>query len=175
MKRLCYKCFSELPENANYCPNCGEPMRAENSQKRTKKLRENKYKVKETGNVSDQAVRVGMEERYETADSKLQIIPPHRTEQKRQDLNEAISRFAEIQRNEVQKEEKKRRFRVCVDPDTVIGKEIMYQTALLKELLHKIRTLQNSAGVVINTQEVARAVRGVCNEEKEKEGEPDEL
>lgn len=27
MKRLCYKCFSELPENANYCPNCGEPIR----------------------------------------------------------------------------------------------------------------------------------------------------
>lgn len=27
MKRLCYKCFSELPENANYCPNCGEAMR----------------------------------------------------------------------------------------------------------------------------------------------------
>lgn len=27
MKRLCYKCFSELPENANYCPICGEPMR----------------------------------------------------------------------------------------------------------------------------------------------------
>lgn len=175
MKRLCYKCFSELPENANYCPNCGKPMRAENSRKRTTKLRENKYKVKETGNVSDQAVRVGTEERYETADSMLQIIQPHRTEQKRQDLNEAISRFAEIQRNEVQKEAKKRRFRVCVDPDTVIGKEIMYQTALLKELLHKIRELQNSAGVMINTQEFARAVRGVCNEEKVKEGEPDEL
>ena len=27
MKRLCYKCFSELPENANYCPICGEPMK----------------------------------------------------------------------------------------------------------------------------------------------------
>lgn len=141
MKKLCYKCFSELPENANYCPNCGESMRVENSRKRTTKLGEKKYKVKETGNVADRAVRTGTEERYETADSKLQIIPPHRTEQKRQDLNEAISRFEEIQRNEVQKEAKKRRFRVCVDPDTVIGKEIMYQTALLKELLHKIREL----------------------------------
>lgn len=175
MKRLCYKCFSELPENANYCPICGESMRVENSRKRTTKLRENKYKVKETGNVADRAVRTGMEERYETADSKLQIIPPHQTEQKRQDLNEAISRFEEIQRNEVQKEAKKRRFRVCVDPDTVIGKEIMYQTALLKELLHKIRELLNSTGVMINTQEFEKAVRGVCNEEKEKEGEPDEL
>lgn len=175
MKRLCYKCFSELPENANYCPICGEPMRIENSRKRTTKLRENKYKVKETGNVSDQAVQVGMAERYEEADSMPQIIPTHRTEQKRQDLNEAISRFEEIQRNEVQKEAKKRRFRVCVDPDTVIGKEIMYQTALLKELLHKIRELLNSTGVMINTQEFEKAVRGVCNEEKEKEGEPDEL
>ena len=24
MKRLCYKCFSKLPENANYCPICGD-------------------------------------------------------------------------------------------------------------------------------------------------------
>lgn len=34
MKRLCYKCFSELPENANYCPNCGEAMREQETKTR---------------------------------------------------------------------------------------------------------------------------------------------
>lgn len=27
MKRLCPVCFTELPENANYCPVCGKCMR----------------------------------------------------------------------------------------------------------------------------------------------------
>jgi predicted amidophosphoribosyltransferase len=27
MKRLCPACFTELPENANYCPVCGKCMR----------------------------------------------------------------------------------------------------------------------------------------------------
>lgn len=34
MKRLCYKCFSELPENANYCPICGEPMKEQETKTR---------------------------------------------------------------------------------------------------------------------------------------------
>lgn len=34
MKRLCYKCFSKLPENANYCPNCGEAMREQETKTR---------------------------------------------------------------------------------------------------------------------------------------------
>ena len=28
---------------------------------------------------------------------------------------------------------------MCIDPDSVIGKEIMYQTALLHGILHEIR------------------------------------
>lgn len=28
---------------------------------------------------------------------------------------------------------------VCIDPDSIIGKEIMYQTALLHEILYEIR------------------------------------
>ena len=51
----------------------------------------------------------------------------------------------------------------------------MYQTTILKEILDKLYVLQSTGSAIINTQEFARAVRGVCNEEKEKEGEPDEL
>ena len=39
-----------------------------------------------------------------------------------------ISKFAEMQRKSV-----------CMDPDSVIGKERMYQTALLHEILDEIR------------------------------------
>lgn len=46
---------------------------------------------------------------------------------------------------------------------------------LINEACEEINVLQNTGSAMINTQEFARAVRGVCNEEKEKEGEPDEL
>lgn len=45
----------------------------------------------------------------------------------------------------------------------------------INEACEEINVLQNTGSAMINTQEFARAVRGVCNEEKEKEGEPDEL
>ncbi|MFR9224988.1 MAG: hypothetical protein ACLVKB_02710 [Agathobacter rectalis] len=51
-----------------------------------------------------------------------------------------ISKFAEMQRDEIKREKaKKKRKAVCIDPDSVIGKEIMYQTALLHEILDEIR------------------------------------
>lgn len=50
-----------------------------------------------------------------------------------------ISRFVKIQRNEIRKEKQKKKNQVCIDPDSVIGKEIMYQTALLHEILEEIR------------------------------------
>ena len=51
-----------------------------------------------------------------------------------------ISKFAEMQRNEIKREKaKKKRKSVCMDPDSVIEKEIMYQTALLHEILDEIR------------------------------------
>lgn len=51
-----------------------------------------------------------------------------------------ISNFAEMQRDEIKREKaKKKRKSVCIDPDSVIGKEIMYQTALLHEILDEIR------------------------------------
>ena len=51
-----------------------------------------------------------------------------------------ISKFAEMQRDEIKREKaKEKRKRVCIDPDSVIGKKIMYQTALLHEILDEIR------------------------------------
>ena len=45
-----------------------------------------------------------------------------------------------MQRDEIKREKaKKKRKSVCIDPDSVIGKEIMYQTALLHEILDEIR------------------------------------
>ena len=38
-----------------------------------------------------------------------------------------------------EKKQKKKRKSVYIDPDSVIGKEIMYQTALLHEILDEIR------------------------------------
>lgn len=55
-----------------------------------------------------------------------------------------ISKFAEMQRDEIKREKaKKKRKAVCIDPDSVIGKEIMYQTALLHEILDEIRGEKN--------------------------------
>ena len=51
-----------------------------------------------------------------------------------------ISKFAEMQRDEIKREKAKRKeSRYVIDPDSVIGKEIMYQTALLHEILDEIR------------------------------------
>lgn len=54
-------------------------------------------------------------------------------------IYEEISLFAKRQRDEIDKEKKKRRKQVYIDPDSIIGKEIMYQTALLHEILHRRR------------------------------------
>ena len=54
-------------------------------------------------------------------------------------IYEEIVKFEEKQRAEVRKEKKKRKIQVCIDPDSVIGKEIMYQTALLHEILNEVR------------------------------------
>ena len=49
-------------------------------------------------------------------------------------IYEEISLFAKRQRDEIDKEKKKRRKQVYIDPDSIIGKEIMYQTALQNEI-----------------------------------------
>ena len=58
---------------------------------------------------------------------------------RKQNNYEMLSRFAKIQRNEFLKEHKKRRRHVCLDPDSLMAREIIYQTALLHEILDKVR------------------------------------
>ena len=60
-------------------------------------------------------------------------------------IYEEIVKFEEKQRAEVRKEKKKRKIQVCIDPDSVIGKEIMYQTALLHEILNEVRGGKSSS------------------------------
>ena len=57
----------------------------------------------------------------------------------KQNVYREISQFAKMQREEIEKEKKKRKIQVCIDPDSIIGKEIMYQTALLHEILNEVR------------------------------------
>lgn len=69
-------------------------------------------------------------------------------EKRKTNIYEEISAFAERQRNEIKKEKKTRKKQVCIDPDTIIGKEIMYQTALLQEILHEVRNTAQKEKVV---------------------------
>ena len=53
-----------------------------------------------------------------------------------------INKFRSLQKCKEMNQErksKKEKKSVCIDPDSVIGKEIMYQTALLHEILDEIR------------------------------------
>lgn len=47
----------------------------------------------------------------------------------------AISNYAKSEVEEANKEKKSKRKQVSIDPESVIGKEIMYQTTLLQEIL----------------------------------------
>lgn len=69
-------------------------------------------------------------------------------EMKKPNIYEEISAFAKRQRDEIKKEKKIRKKQVCIDPDTIIGKEIMYQTALLQEILHEVRNTAQKEKVV---------------------------
>lgn len=53
-----------------------------------------------------------------------------------------LSRFAKIQRNEFLKESKQRKQRkhqVSLDPDSLMAREIVYQTALIHQILNEVR------------------------------------
>lgn len=204
MKRLCYKCFSELPENANYCPICGEPMKEQetktreiriDSSVRTKAIplgvadkaihaedRANNYETEWNTKVENPKIR---EETLRSFSMfPLALVGPYSTIQieRGKDLWEGRSKIYEkitshelFMRTVLKEEIKGRDKKVYIDPGCGIAEEIMYQTTILKEILDKLYVLQSTGSAIINTQEFARAVRGVCNEEKEKEGEPDEL
>ncbi len=65
--------------------------------------------------------------------------PPKPKKGVKRNFYEEISKFAKRERDEIAKEKKKHRIQVCVNPDSLIGKEIMYQTALLHEILHELK------------------------------------
>lgn len=56
---------------------------------------------------------------------------------------EEIARFEWMKLEEAKKEKKRlkkeKKKHVCIDPDSVIGKEITYQTVLLHEILEHLR------------------------------------
>lgn len=52
---------------------------------------------------------------------------------------EMLSRFAKIQRNEFLKESKQRKHQVSLDPDSLMAREIVYQTALIHQILNEVR------------------------------------
>ena len=204
MKRLCYKCFSELPENANYCPNCGEAMREQETKTREIRIGSNVRTKTIPLEVVDKAICAedgtnnydtewntkveNPKTREETLRSlnmyPLALVGPFSTIQKEKGKNlwegrskiyEEITSHEIFMRTVIKEEAKERFLKACIDPGSRSAEEIMYQTTILKEILDKLYVLQNTGSAMINTQEFARAVRGVCNEEKEKEGEPDEL
>lgn len=58
---------------------------------------------------------------------------------KRKGYSDVIARFRQIELNEEVAEKRSKKKQVCIDPDSIIGKEIKYQTALLHQILDEIR------------------------------------
>ncbi len=76
-----------------------------------------------------------------------------------------ISNFENNKRNEAKKEQKKFKRNVRIDPDSLIAKEIMYQTALIHEILYEVRTLKEKMKEDSNLtehQEEGRESDGRC-------------
>lgn len=55
------------------------------------------------------------------------------------DIEREISEFKKNELKEVEESRKKEKKQVYIAPDSLIGKEIKYQTALLHEILHELR------------------------------------
>ena len=68
-------------------------------------------------------------------------VPKPKKEDKCSECNiyQMISRFKKLELEAEKAEKKKRKLFVCIHTDSVIGKEIQYQTALLHEILDEIR------------------------------------
>lgn len=59
---------------------------------------------------------------------------------------EMLSRFAKNQRNEFLKESKQRKHQVSLDPDSLMAREIVYQTALIHQILNEVRNVNAKWG-----------------------------
>lgn len=53
--------------------------------------------------------------------------------------SDVIARFRKTELEEAIAEKKSKKKKVCIDSDSVIGREIKYQTALLHQILDEIR------------------------------------
>jgi len=58
---------------------------------------------------------------------------------KKKTYSDVIARFRKMELEEAIAEKKSKKKQVCIDPDSVIGREIKYQTALLHQVLEEIR------------------------------------
>lgn len=56
--------------------------------------------------------------------------------------NREVLRFVENQRKDEKKAKKKEKKRVYIEPNSLIGREIQYQTALLHEILDELREMK---------------------------------
>lgn len=63
----------------------------------------------------------------------------HKERRNTVDIERKISEFAKNELKEAEEAKKKEKKQVCINPDSMIGKEIKYQTALLHEILHELR------------------------------------
>ena len=58
------------------------------------------------------------------------------------EIEKKISEFMKKQVEEQKLAKRKEKVQVCIKPDSYIGKEIQYQTALLHEILTEVRKKQ---------------------------------
>lgn len=63
------------------------------------------------------------------------------------DVTEAIARYEELKKKEIEDSRKKERHQVAIDPDSYIGREIIYQTALLHEIKDILNEIRNKSSM----------------------------
>lgn len=63
------------------------------------------------------------------------------------DVTEAIARYEELKKKEIEDSRKKERHQVAIDPDSYIGREILYQTALLHEIKDILNEIRNKGSM----------------------------
>ena len=68
------------------------------------------------------------------------------------DIEGKISELLRKQQEQERASRKKEKVQVCIKPNSYIGKEIQYQTALLHEILREIRQKKGSAKTALEDQ-----------------------
>ena len=63
------------------------------------------------------------------------------------DVTEAIARYEGLKKKEIEDSRKKERHQVAIDPDSYIGREIIYQTALLHEIKDILNEIRNKGSM----------------------------